>query len=176
MDRWIRRGALLVAVLLAFSLLIAPGCSKKPAPTKDITQETTTPETETEPGDVPETPDTETTDRPMEEAVLEDVFFDYDKYNLRDDARRTLEGNARMLLGDATVRVVLEGHCDERGTVEYNLSLGEKRARSVKNFLMEFGVSADRLSTISYGEERPFALGHNETAWAQNRRVHFIKQ
>ena len=107
---------------------------------------------------------------------IEDVFFDYDRYNLRDDARMALEGNARVLAANSDLQMILEGHCDERGTVEYNLALGERRARSAKDYLVQFGIEASRLTTISYGEERPFAQGHDEAAWAQNRRVHFVEK
>jgi peptidoglycan-associated lipoprotein len=107
---------------------------------------------------------------------LNDVFFDYDRFVLRDDAREALAGTGKSLVDNAGVQVLLEGHCDERGTVEYNLALGERRAGAVKAYLVQYGVDASLLRTISYGEERPFAPGQNEAAWSQNRRVHFVKQ
>jgi peptidoglycan-associated lipoprotein len=107
---------------------------------------------------------------------LTDVFFDYDRFVLRDDARDALTGNGKLLVDSADTQVLLEGHCDERGTVEYNLALGERRAGAVKGYLVQYGVDASRLRTISYGEERPFAPGQDESAWSQNRRVHFVKQ
>lgn len=112
-------------------------------------------------------------DRPM---TLSDVFFDLDAYSLRSDSRRLIEANADAILANPEWRIVtLEGHCDERGTVEYNLALGQKRADSVKGYLMQLGVPGNKLQTISYGEERPFDTGYGEAAWAQNRRVHFAR-
>lgn len=98
------------------------------------------------------------------------VFFDFDKYNLKDDARATLKRQAAWLKANPTITIAIEGHCDERGTREYNLALGERRATAVKNYLITLGVSANRVGTISYGKERPVALGHTEAAWSQNRR------
>ncbi len=110
------------------------------------------------------------------ESTLRDVFFDFDKSDLRNDVVEQLKLNARWLKEDASRKVIIEGHCDERGTNEYNLVLGERRANSAKDYLVKFGVESGRLKTISYGEEKPFAEGHNEAAWAQNRRVHFVAE
>jgi peptidoglycan-associated lipoprotein len=104
---------------------------------------------------------------------MQKVFFEFDKFRLLPEARATLEQNAAWLRGRPDIRVQIEGHCDERGTIEYNLGLGERRATSVRNYLTSLGVDSDRLFTISYGEERPVAMGHNEGAWAQNRRAEF---
>jgi peptidoglycan-associated lipoprotein len=98
------------------------------------------------------------------------VFFAFDKSDLSADSRRTLERQAAWLKQWSNQRLTVEGHCDERGTREYNLALGERRANAVKDYLVAQGVSASRLSTISYGKERPVVLGSNEAAWAQNRR------
>jgi peptidoglycan-associated lipoprotein len=98
------------------------------------------------------------------------VYFDLDKSNIRSDQRATLENQAAWLKSYPQVRMTIEGHCDERGTREYNLALGERRANSVKDFLVALGINPDRLQTVSYGKERPVALGHDEAAWAQNRR------
>jgi len=98
------------------------------------------------------------------------VFFDYDKYSLQVESRKVLEKQAAWLKGNGAVTVVIEGHADERGTREYNLALGERRANSVKDYLVALGVADNRISTISYGKERSVALGSNEAAWAQNRR------
>jgi peptidoglycan-associated lipoprotein len=98
------------------------------------------------------------------------VFFGYDKFDLSADARRTLERQAAWLKQYGSVRVVIEGHADERGTREYNLALGERRANSQKDYLVALGIPAARLSTVSYGKERPAVLGSNEAAWSQNRR------
>jgi len=98
------------------------------------------------------------------------VFFDFDKYNLDSNARRTLEKQAAWLKTNASLSVTIEGHADERGTREYNLALGERRANAAKDYLVALGISPGRVKTISYGKERPVALGSNEAAWAQNRR------
>ena len=101
-----------------------------------------------------------------------DVHFDFDQFSLTAKAREVLAKKASWLLDHPGVNVEIEGHCDERGTNEYNLALGERRAYSAKKYLTAAGVETNRLSTISYGEERPLDTGHNETAWAKNRRAH----
>jgi len=98
------------------------------------------------------------------------VFFGYDSSDLDSDAQELLQDQVAWLKQYSDVSVIIEGHCDERGTREYNLALGEKRAQSVKNYLIGLGISADRVSTISYGKERPAVIGSNDGAWAQNRR------
>ncbi len=103
-----------------------------------------------------------------------DAYFDYDKADIRDDARPALARSAEFLRQYAQVRVTIEGHCDERGSTEYNLALGERRAQAVKNFLTSLGVSADRIETVSWGKERPFCTESSEACWQQNRRGHFV--
>ena len=98
------------------------------------------------------------------------VFFNYDSAELDTDAQELLQDQVAWLKQYSNVSVIIEGHCDERGTREYNLALGEKRAQSVKNYLINLGISSDRVSTISYGKERPAVVGSNDGAWAQNRR------
>lgn len=107
---------------------------------------------------------------------LGDVFFDFDQYTIRRDAHSTLSGNAAWLNIRSGKVVVIEGHCDERGTQAYNLVLGDKRARSAKRYLEDLGVPASRLKTTSYGELRPFCKEHDETCYQQNRRAHFVVQ
>jgi peptidoglycan-associated lipoprotein len=104
---------------------------------------------------------------------LQTVYFDFDSSALRPDAMETLRQNAEKIKQVPGVVIQLAGHCDERGTQEYNLALGERRALAVRNYLIQLGVSGDRLVTISYGKERPAVEGHNESAWAKNRRVEF---
>ena len=106
-------------------------------------------------------------------AGMENVYFDFDQFTLSAAARDTLAGNAKYLKMNDGVQVVIEGHCDERGSDEYNLALGESRAIAAKNYLVSLGVSAKRLSVISYGEEKPAMKGSNESAWAKNRRAEF---
>lgn len=107
---------------------------------------------------------------------LGDIFFDFDKYNIRGDAQPVLDGNGRVLRSEQKKSVLIEGHCDERGTMAYNLVLGEKRAKAAKRYLEELGVPGARLRTISYGEIRPFCKEHNEGCWQKNRRAHFVVQ
>ena len=104
---------------------------------------------------------------------MEDVFFDFDEANLREDAKATLIRHAEVLRANPEVQVLIEGHCDERGTNEYNLALGERRATRVQDYMVSLGIDKYRMRTISYGEERPVADGHDEDSWAQNRRAHF---
>ena len=105
---------------------------------------------------------------------LEDIYFDYDQSVLRADARTTLEENAKVLRANDGQKIVIEGHCDERGTLAYNLILGERRAQSVKRYLENLGVAASQLQIISYGKERPFCTDHSEACWQSNRRAHFV--
>lgn len=109
-----------------------------------------------------------------EAGYLSDVFFDTNKYNLAEDARATLAANAAWLRAHPTVVVLVEGHCDERNTEEYNLALGWRRAHAVKDYLVSLGLAAARIETLSLGEERPFAVCHDESCWSQNRRGHFV--
>lgn len=109
-----------------------------------------------------------------EESQLKDVNFDFDKSDIRPDAREILKKNADWMKANPKSKVQIEGHCDERGTNEYNLALGERRANAVKKYISSLGVEADRLYTISYGEELPIDPGHNEDAWSKNRRAHFL--
>jgi peptidoglycan-associated lipoprotein len=105
---------------------------------------------------------------------LQDIFFDTDKYDLKPESREALAANATWLRDYPSVRVLVEGHCDERNTREYNLALGERRANAVRDYMVFLDIDPNRVQTISYGEERPFALGHDESAWRLNRRSHFV--
>lgn len=107
------------------------------------------------------------------QSQLGDVYYDFDKYNLKPEARETLARNAEVLKQHPAVNVFVEGHCDERGTNEYNLALGERRATASKNYLVQSGVAPERLYVISYGEERPQCFEHGESCWWKNRRAHF---
>ena len=108
------------------------------------------------------------------ESPLGIVFFDYDSAELQEAARAALRANADLLNSSMSWVVTIEGHCDERGTAEYNLGLGERRAFAARNYLLELGIAAQRVRTVSYGKEFPFDPAHDERAWAQNRRAHFI--
>lgn len=162
---------LLVLLLPVLVIALLAGCGKKPE---------IVPEGPTEPQVEDKTPPTDqkppaTTE--VEEAVVPDfvtIYFDFDKYNLRSDAKRGLQTNVQVMKDNAKLRILIEGHCDERGTVEYNLALGEKRARSARDYMVSLGIDAARIEIISYGKERPVDPGHNETAWAKNRRAEFL--
>jgi peptidoglycan-associated lipoprotein len=106
--------------------------------------------------------------------ALKDIFFDYDKYNVRPGDVRVLDANAAWLKENSNQLVLIEGHCDERGTSEYNLALGERRAKAAMGYLVSQGVQANRITIISYGKERPSCTEHNEACWAKNRRAHFL--
>ena len=161
----------LMVLATILSLVAVAGCGGKKA---------VEPAAETAPAAPVEEPTEAPVETPTEAPVdvspisLSDVFFDFDQYNLTSEAKTTLEGNAREMkrVGDASITI--EGHCDERGTKAYNLALGEKRAGAAKDYLVSLGVTASRITTISYGKERPFDPGHDESAWAKNRRGHFV--
>ena len=167
---------LLLLLFLSILLLILPSCAgKKTVPEEDI-----------EPVEkVPPPPPLEEVEEPAEEEEviieeeaieLEDVFFDFDKFSIKGEYKKALSANADILLAHSEVNLLVEGHCDERGTTEYNLALGEKRARAVVDFYLAYGIDAGRLSIVSYGEERPFTRGNTEAAWAKNRRAHMVVQ
>lgn len=105
---------------------------------------------------------------------MQPVFYEYNRSDIREDQIQALQNNARVLKQYGTANVLIEGHCDERGTDEYNLALGERRAKAAKDYLASLGISDGRMNTISYGESKPFAEGHDEGAWQQNRRAHFV--
>ncbi len=108
------------------------------------------------------------------EAIFKDVLFDFDKYNIMPDARPVLDSVASRLNKNKEVKIIIEGHCDERGTNEYNLALGEKRAKATRDYLVSLGVSPVRISLITYGEEKPVCIEQDEGCWQQNRRAHFV--
>jgi peptidoglycan-associated lipoprotein len=102
------------------------------------------------------------------------VYFDYDDSTLRPDAREALRKNATFLKSNTGVAVEVQGNCDERGTEEYNLALGKRRAEAAKSYLVDLGVNSSRVATVSFGEEKPVAVGHDEASWAKNRRSDFV--
>ncbi len=175
-----------LVVMLFVLTLLAAGCAKKPATEEPATSEQTTQMDQQQPAAVEEQAVTDTdTDtgydaeaaaRNAERAAakgLETIHFDFDQYVLTDDSKSILVNNAGLLRSAPAVKILIEGHCDERGSDEYNLALGEKRALATKNYLVSLGVGAERMSVISYGEEMPFDSAHNKAAWAKNRRANF---
>jgi len=188
----IRAGHLMVMSLLLGLMLT--GCAKRPA----TTAATSAPAPASPPVGTPSTPapaapaapsapaPTPTAPAPAAPAArpapkeftsiaaLRDVFFDFDKYDIRPEDAKTLDANATWLKTNADNLVLIEGHCDERGTNEYNLALGERRAKATMNYLVSQGVQANRITIISYGEERPVCNEKNESCWSKNRRGHFL--
>jgi peptidoglycan-associated lipoprotein len=170
-------GLLIVSAVFVM-LLMSVGCAKKVPPTTqaiEVQEKPVAPPREEviakeQPPVVGEQPITR---QPEPGISLSDVYFDFDRSDIRPDARKTLESNAAWLKSNSRARVRIEGHCDERGTNEYNLALGQRRAESTKRVLVALGIDASRLSTITYGEERPVCSDHQEGCWSKNRRSHF---
>ena len=182
----LRAASVIAAVLL---IVTVPACKKRTAPAPS------TPQPQAAPPAPPSEPPTETVkEAPIppntatetaediddtirqqnaSRSLLHTVYFAFDQYEIKDDQVPTLQANAAWLKAHAQYKVVVEGHADERDTIEYNLALGERRAKAVLDYLVDLGVPASRLRKISYGEERPVDLGHDETAWAKNRRAEF---
>ena len=189
-EMGMRNVAVRLLVALSMTVLFAGGCAKKEVMKSEETVVPKAPPVVAEvakpapvkPVEVvaPATPVAQAMTKPTEMAGtaisrLEAVYFDYDRSDLRQDARDVLNKNAETLLKsrpDAKIQV--EGHCDERGSAEYNLALGERRAKSSLQYLITLGVKADRLSIISYGKEKPAVKGSDEAAWAKNRRAEFV--
>jgi len=175
----ISRSVLMVLVFVLGLGLLFAGCSKK----AEVETEPQIPAADQQVQDVPPPPTPEPEPEPVEtkpdyssmdpsEFGVEDVFFAFDQYDLDGEAMGILSKNARIMR-EADVIILISGHCDERGTVEYNLALGEKRANAVRDYLVSLGVPSRNLRVTSYGENAPFVRGHNEDAWALNRRAHF---
>jgi peptidoglycan-associated lipoprotein len=159
----------LLIVVLAVAFAACGGSKAVDEPPADITE---APVVE-DPVEEPKPPVVvEPKEIPMPE--LGDVYYAFDKYELTSESKRALESNSSELKRATDVTIIIEGHCDERGTKSYNLALGEKRAKAARDYLVSLGVSSSRLTVVSYGKERPFDPGHNEAAWAKNRRAHFV--
>ncbi len=186
----------LILSLVALSSLIISGCAqKKVAPATDptaISQDKLDAKTDdrlkTQPSGDTKRPGESITERQLpktqtddiESSVVElqkkiqDVYFDYDRYDIRDDARAVIKSLADILSKSQNIKVVIEGNCDDRGTNEYNLGLGDKRAHAVKQYLMSLGIPSKRIETVSYGEEKPVCKESNEACWSKNRRASFV--
>jgi peptidoglycan-associated lipoprotein len=161
---------LLMLVALMAAVLMA-GCGPKKGPIVEPEQPKIEKPVDTTAVTPPPPPPVQKT--VLQESQFKTVYFDFDKFNLRTDAREALDFNYNLLKESSDAIIKIEGHCDERGTVEYNLSLGEKRARSTQDYLVGLGIAPSRISIISYGKERPVDPGKDEAAWAKNRRCEF---
>lgn len=161
-----------IAALVALTVLA--GCGGKKAMDNTDTNATAAPTENVPPTETPVSQPDPTPSEELAPMSLNDVFFDFDSYSLSSESKGTLEANARELKRVTAGNITIEGHCDERGTKAYNLALGEKRANAARDYLVALGVNVSRVNTVSYGKERPFDDGHNESAWAKNRRAHFV--
>lgn len=167
--------AVLLVIFLAFSIV---GCGKKQV--KQIDEEAEREAAEraaAEAARKPELPEREVEPvKPVqpEDIKLDNIYFEFDKYDLTSESKTALSQNGRIMMNHSDFNILIEGHCDERGTEEYNLALGEKRALAARDYLVEFGIARGRISVISYGEEKPVDPRHDEEAWAKNRRAQFV--
>jgi peptidoglycan-associated lipoprotein len=186
MKRHSRHSIPLVALafVAAAILPLAQGCKKKPPTTTEearppVEQPAAPEAVAPPPGSAPGEPiATEVLTQEISEmnkkGYLQDAYFDYDQSDLRDDARTALSANAEWLKRYPSIQVLIEGHCDDRGTSAYNLALGDRRANAARDYLDSLGVAASRVRTVSYGKERPFCTESTEDCWQQNRRGHFV--
>nr|CAI78811.1 outer membrane protein and related peptidoglycan-associated [uncultured Latescibacterota bacterium] len=185
-----------IVMVMAVILLAAVGCGKKPEPATDLdmaarmssADSLDASDTDLESAEglsrfddlfkkKPAAEEIETVEtKPAPVLVMDDIHFEFDKYTLTADARRMLAQTAKAMKEMPEVRIQIEGHCDSRGTQEYNLALGQRRAQAAKDYLVNLGIDAARVSIISFGEERPLDPRENEEAWAKNRRAHFNKK
>jgi len=177
----------IIGLIVCFSILVVAGCAKKSAVKEQAVsaeQQAAAERAAREAAKKEEPPTKESTVTEeklapqaagaKEEMIFKDVLFDYDKFSLKPEGRDALKELASWLTKNKDKNVLIEGNCDERGTTEYNLALGERRAKEATKYLVELGVDAKRIKTISYGKERPLDPGHTEEAWAKNRRDHFV--
>jgi peptidoglycan-associated lipoprotein len=170
-----KRNAWVVVLVL---VAVLAGCSRRQPPAQPDPQPTTP--TPTQPQPQPERPPQDNTAaereaerRRIESILSQIVHFDYDESTIRADAQELLAAKVPVLRANPAIRLRIEGHADERGSVEYNLALGMRRAQAVRQYLMDFGIDGARFDTFSFGEDRPMAPGSNESAWSQNRRAEF---
>jgi peptidoglycan-associated lipoprotein len=185
-----------VLVVILVGLVALVGCSQKKVAQQSDTASDTQVEPVTDkdrlkPGDKPtgrELPRDTITERPLDKGKpgeglgsveelqikIKDIYFDYDRYDIREDAKPVLKEIAGLLSRTKDVKLIIEGHCDSRGTNEYNLALGDRRAKSAKDYLVSLGIPSNRIEVVSYGEEKPLCTEENDECWAKNRRAHFV--
>jgi len=181
------RRIIMKKLFICFLLIVAVGCAKKhtkptdtvATPEGEVKEEVIVVEDDQVVDEITYAGDEGIRERELSieekaKAILLDVYFDFDKYSIRPDARPTLDTIASFMNENKDIDIVLEGHCDERGTNEYNLALGDRRAQSTKNYLRSLGVSQSRIMAVTYGEEKPLCTEKNESCWQKNRRAHFV--
>ncbi|MGH9318107.1 MAG: peptidoglycan-associated lipoprotein Pal [Thermoanaerobaculia bacterium] len=175
-----RMSVIALAFLLIATFTFLSACKKNPPTTAEQVKPPAEKPVEVEPPPAPAPPPvqpsilSEDLDSLNRKGYLQDAFFDFDKAELRSDARTALATDAEWLKKYPSIQVLIEGHCDERGTSKYNLSLGDRRANAAREYLASLGVDAARIKTLSYGKERPFCTASTEECWQQNRRGHFL--
>ena len=157
-------------VLMAFGMAIFTGCAENKTAVKDEAVQ----EQKADVAKADQEQSAKVDAAAGADGNIRDINFDFDQSNIRPDAREILKANADILLKKGAAKITIEGYCDERGTAEYNMALGERRAQETKKYITNLGVKASKIKTISYGEERPLDTGNNEDAWAKNRRAHFV--
>jgi peptidoglycan-associated lipoprotein len=172
--------------LCILSLLFVSGCTKKTVLKEEAAAKEGKAAAESKPQQTAAKGDADAKAKPAKESAagvssknlyeMADIRFDFDAYTLKDESRETLKKHAEWLNKNQKVAITIEGYCDERGTAEYNLALGERRAAEAKKYIVKLGVAEKRVSTVSYGKERPLDPGHDEAAWAKNRRDRFAPQ
>jgi len=184
-----------ISIILLIFGLIGFGCSSKKValapeaagkqdsvsqaqPKSDETKKAGEGSTKTEQKDALSKPEIESRELPLRSKrmpeILTDIYFEFDRYDIMEDAKPILKSVAGHLIKNAEYKILIEGHCDERGTNEYNLALGERRSQSVKKYILSLGVVSSRMEVISYGEEKPVCAEKTEDCWQKNRRVHFV--
>ena len=178
-----RNSRTLTPLFVAAGVILMVACSAKPKPVaapeaKPVAAASHTPAAVPAPAasvepkpDIPVRISVEEINR---RGYVRDAFFDYNRYEIRSDQRDTLAKDAAWLREHPSVKIMVEGHCDERGTAQYNMALGQQRAEAVRDYLVQLGIDPARIQIVSYGKEKPFVTGHDEEAWAQNRRDHFL--
>ena len=187
MNRANRPAFPILVLAMTAAVMLSSGCKKKPAPVTTAPAPPAVQKVEPAPEPVREEPMNPIVEETLparsmgaaeynRQGLLKTIYFDTNRHEIRDDQKAALAANAQTLNGSplAAFRVVIEGHCDERNTSEFNMALGDRRANSIKQYMINLGLPASRLRTISYGEERPTDPAHNEEAWARNRRAEFL--
>lgn len=187
MHRATRSNLSLLVLAMTLAVIVSTGCKKKPAPVTTSPTPPSVQKVEPTPEPVREEPMKPVVEETLparsmgaaeynRQGLLKSIYFDTNRHEIRDDQKSVLAANAATLNGSqlASFKVVVEGHCDERNTSEYNMALGDRRANSIKQYLINLGLPASRIRTISYGEERPTDPAHSEEAWARNRRAEFL--